>query len=299
MPSRHKSGLGINGKTPWNMLTRIIDAITGLSYQTLFMLWISMALLFAGLYFAFGTVPGHGPEQLEGLEPLSHFLNSLYYSVITATSTGYGDITPLGFSKVLASTQSILALFIFAIFVTKLVSHRQDIALKQIHKLAFEDTFHNIREGLHIVRKDCDRLIIKAGTEHLLTEQEWEDLATAYRQAQSFLRRIPDFYDKLNRLYTLDIRREELLHDGVKRTLRRVLHLLEVLGSKHIDWTGKNESIEELREFIQIVSVVVRFWHRQSPHKRNEAFEELLNLNDEIHRTIESAVEKKGHTHHS
>ncbi len=299
MRPHKKTGLGLNGKTPWNLITRVIDGITSLSYQTLFFVWISLALIFAGLYFLLGNVPGHGPEPLYGMAPLAHFLNSLYYSIITATSTGYGDITPLGFSKVLASMQSILALFIFAVFVTKLVSHRQDIALRQIHKLAFEDTFHNIREGLHIVRKDYDRIILRAGTEHALTEQEWEDLAVAYRQAQSFLRRIPDFYDPLNRLYTLDIRREELLHDGVKRTLKRVLHVLEILQSKHLDWTAQNESLEELRELVQLVNMIVRFWHRQSPHKRNQAFEELLHLNDEIHRTIEAAVEKKNHTHNS
>ena len=43
----------------------------------------------------------------------------MYFSVITATSVGYGDIVPVGIAKLLASIQSILTIFISAIFVTK------------------------------------------------------------------------------------------------------------------------------------------------------------------------------------
>lgn len=281
----------------WNPFTRFIDMVTSLSYQTLLTLWVSLAIGFGVLYFVLGHWPGHGPEQIEGMAALERFWNALYYSVITATSTGYGDITPMGISKMLASLQSILALFIFAVFVTKLVSRRQDIALRQIHKLAFEDVFHNIREGFHIVRKDWDRLIMKAGMEHKLDERDWEDLVTSYRQAQTFLRRIPDFYDAENRIYRIDVRREELLQDGLKRTLKGIIHLLEVLRSKHVNWVENNTSLEELREFVQLVRKIVHFWQIQSPHGKNEGFEELFDLNEEIHRTLESAVE---HTkHHS
>jgi hypothetical protein len=269
---------------------RVIDCITSLPYNVLFLLWIVMALGFGVLYFLLEEIPGHGPPQLEGMDSLPRLFNSLYYSVITATSTGYGDITPMGFSKFLASTQSILALFIFAVFVTKLVSRRHDIALHQIHKLAFEDSFHNIREGFYIVRKDLDRIIAKAGTLHALERSDWEDLTTAYRQAQSVIRRIPDFYDPHNRLYSLDIRREELLQEGLKRTLQRVDHLSEILSSKHIRWASENQSLEELREFLQLVNKITHFWLHQSPHHQTQEFQKLLDINQGIQRKVEAAA---------
>ena len=271
-----------------------LERITDLSYSTLFVLWGLMVVLFAILYTKASYISGQGPAQIEGLNIFYRFSNSLYYSVITATSTGYGDITPSGISKIFASLQSMFSIFLFAIFVTKLVSRRQDIALQQIHKLSFEDVFHNIREGLFIVRKDFDHIITKASMQHALSEEDWNDLTTAYRQAQSFLRRILDFYDAQNRLYTIDERREELLHDGVKRTLKRIVHLTEILQSKHVNWTENNESIEELRELVQIIHHVLHFWHRQSPYHRNEAFAELFNLNDIIHKTIEKSVVHEG-----
>ena len=190
----------MRGGTPkkLRLFTRFIDAIVQLSYQSLFLVWLLLAVVIGGLYFILSFVPGEGPVQLTNIDGTwSRFWNSIYFSFVTVTSTGYGDITPMGASKLLAIFQSILALLVFAVLVTKLVSKQQDVALQQIHKLVFEDVFHNIREGFYIVRKDFDRIIHTAEHGVALTEHNWEDLQTAYRQAQSFLRRIPDFYMRL------------------------------------------------------------------------------------------------------
>lgn len=276
------------------LFTRFIDTIVEFSYQSLFLLWLLLAVLIGVFYFLLSYIPGEGSVQLANIDSLwSRLWNSMYFSFVTATSTGYGDITPMGISKLLAILQSVLALLVFAVLVTKLVSRRQDIALKQIHKLVFEDMFHNIREGFYIVRKDFDRIIKKIENNEVLTEHDWEDLQTAYRQAQSFLRRIPDFYDPENRLYEIDIRREELLHDGIHRTLTRLRHLLNVFEEKKILWIDQNASLEELREFLQLLEVTVKFWQKHSPHQRHEAFEELLQHGAEIHQMIEADVEQE------
>ncbi|MBT3834888.1 two pore domain potassium channel family protein [Candidatus Peribacteria bacterium] len=273
-------------------LMRAMDSITSLSYQTLFLIWIGLALGFGVVYFLLEYLPGHGPEALEGMNTMQRLANTLYFSVITATSTGYGDVTPNGFSKFLAAIQSMSALFVFAVFVTKLVSHRQDIALKQIHKLSFEDMFHNIREGFYIVRKDLDRIMILANEKHAISEDEWFDLTTAYRQAQSYLRRIPDFYDEKNRLYTIDDKREELLQEGVHRTMYRVDRLISMLGSKHVDWIAQKECVSELHQLLETCNGIVHFWRKQSPHHRLKDFEELLDLIEEIQKMIDRGVHK-------
>lgn len=283
---------GFGPKRKLRFFSRFVDAIVEYSYQSLFLLWVILALLIGALYFLLSYIPGEGPAQLARMDSVwLRFWNSMYFSFVTATSTGYGDITPMGFSKLLAIIQSILALLVFAVLVTKLVSKQQDIALRQIHKLVFEDVFHNIREGFYIVRKDFDRIIQKTEGGDKLTEHDWEDLQTAYRQAQSFLRRIPDFYDPDNRLYEIDIRREELLHDGLHRTLTRLRHLLNVFDGKHIQWITRNASLEELREFLQLLEVTLKFWQKHSPHSSDNAFRELVHLEEVIHHLIESAVE--------
>jgi len=273
---------------------RFFEKLDSLSYSQLFLIWGELALLFAFGYFFFSTVGGiqhHGPEVIVNTEGIwNRFFDSLYYSVITATSTGYGDIVPRGFSKVLACLQSISALFVFAVFVTKLVAHRQEVALREIHRLTFEDVFHNIREGLFILRKDFDGIIDKVETHRKLEEEDWDTLVIAYKQGQSLLTEIPDFYDDDNHLYTLDMRREQLLHEAVHRTLHRVNHTLDVLSKHRIDWISHDLSVKELRELMVVVNRITPLWREKSPYDRKEAFEDIMHLKDSVTKRIDKAL---------
>ena len=269
-----------------SLFVRCLEKLTSLSYPQLFLLWTSLTLAFACGYFLFasiGDVAHHGPFILIGIEnPWIRFFNSLYFSIVTATSTGYGDITPRGFSKALAAVQSMSALFIFAVFVTKLVSHRQELALREVHRLSFEDVFHNIREGLFILRKDCDGLIEKAEKDGKMEVEDWDTLVIAYKQAQSLLSEIPDFYDQDNDLYTLDDRREQLLHESVHRTLHRINQTLDILSKNNIDWQNHEESLEALQELMRLVDTMMPQWQERSPYHREEAFMDILELKDTV-----------------
>jgi potassium channel LctB len=276
----------MNQKNNHSLFVRALEKLTSLSYPQLFLLWTSLTLLFAFGYFSFasiGDVFHHGPEALVQIHtPLSRFLNSLYYSIITATSTGYGDITPRGFSKALAAMQSMSALFIFAVFVTKLVSHRQEVALREVYRLTFEDVFHNIREGLFVIRKDFDGLIEQAHKQKKIHEEDWDTLVIAYKQAQSLLSEIPDFYNEEDDLYTLDARREQLLHEAVHRTMHRINQVLDAFSKNNVDWQNHENSMQELEELMRVVEKTMPLWQERSPYNREEAFMDILDLKNTV-----------------
>lgn len=52
---------------------------------------------------------------------LSTFFLSLYYSLVTFTTLGYGDVTPIGFSRALAAIEAFLGTFSIALFVVVFV----------------------------------------------------------------------------------------------------------------------------------------------------------------------------------
>lgn len=268
------------GYTKW-----LMETLTSMSYTTLFTMWLVLAAMFAAFYFALAVfAPEHGPILLqEDPTILAKLFDSIYYSVITATSTGYGDIVPQGFSKVLASLQSIIAMMVFAMFVTKLVSFRQEQALKEVHRLTFEDVFHNIREGLYIIRKDCDQIIVDARDGHL-TEERWKDLTVMYQMSQSILKEIPDFYAAKETdagFYTIDSTREKLLHESVHRTLHRINTMLDALSENNITWAEHTESFRELQRLVITVDEVAPIWQSDSPYR--EAFGDILKANAIIH----------------
>lgn len=110
----------------------VFQAIIRSTYLELFLFWILVNVAFAALYFIIGvTHPAHGPNLPPGISMGERIFDSFYFSVMTATSTGYGDIVPLGFSKMLAMVECTTALLIFAVFVGKLVSEGAEAARKQ------------------------------------------------------------------------------------------------------------------------------------------------------------------------
>jgi hypothetical protein len=62
---------------------------------------------FALIYFLVG---GPNPED-------NDFLSALYYSVVTFTTLGYGDINPVGISRLFASIEALVGVFLNSLFI--------------------------------------------------------------------------------------------------------------------------------------------------------------------------------------
>ncbi|MDD3896879.1 MAG: hypothetical protein PHU04_03500 [Candidatus Peribacteraceae bacterium] len=139
------------------------------------------------------------------------------------------------------------------------------------------------------LRKDFDRIIEDATQHGKLTEDHWTDLVIAYRQGQSLLQEIPNFYaDDDQHLYTLDRRREALLHETVHRTLHRLDEMLRVLSKCGIDWTAYEENMTELRSLLQVVEDLTPQWQQESPYMA--AFEDILHLNRKIQTLLQQTM---------
>lgn len=275
-----------------NSLSRkAVESIASMSYASLFSIWVCLTISLAMAYWLLSSlVPEHGPQGIFGSSMLVQFGNSLYFSVITATTTGYGDMLPQGFSKWLASGQSIISFFVFGVFMTKVVASRQEIALEKVHRLTYEDVFHNTREGLYIIRRDFDHLIARAESTGSLSEENWADLATAYKQGQTLLQEIPDFYDEDARMYVIDERREELLQEAVHRTLHRIGRMLDTFLLKQIDWMADTKSFAELQTFVGVLDAVMPHWQSQSPYQKPETFADIVRLGGGIRARLERTM---------
>ncbi|WP_040697058.1 ion channel [Pseudoalteromonas citrea] len=86
---------------------------------------LSMIVVCALLYFLFGISYQDQIIQLSQnnsfSENLSALLNSFYFSVVTFTTLGYGDITPVGISRFIASIEAFTGSFSLALFVVVFV----------------------------------------------------------------------------------------------------------------------------------------------------------------------------------
>jgi hypothetical protein len=98
--------------------------IDRMSIPVLFLWMWAFLLLFALSYWLLGF-------RRQGLTAGGgwvHFPDCLYFSVVTFTSLGYGDIVPHGVGKILACLEVMLGLAFLGVFIAKLTSSKRVVS---------------------------------------------------------------------------------------------------------------------------------------------------------------------------
>jgi len=107
--------------------SKMTDLFCGYGEAPVRIVGISMGLiLFCALLYSFTGLSYQGEVQavsasLSISENLNIFYSSLYFSVVTFTTLGYGDFTPVGVSRALAAIEAFTGSFTIALFVVVFV----------------------------------------------------------------------------------------------------------------------------------------------------------------------------------
>ena len=155
-PSGRRARAGRKPRRSPALFTRLIDLLEASSPRQLTRAACLLVLGFAVVYVALCPWTGNGlVHQGEtvhfGLEGL---LTSIYFSVATATTLGYGDVVPVGAARFLAVVESIVGLLLFGAVLAKFLSRRQEDLVTEIARLTYEDRLGRMQAGLHTVIGD-------------------------------------------------------------------------------------------------------------------------------------------------
>ena len=270
--------------------SRLLQSLTEMTYPDLLIRYLMLSITFGGIYFALSMLlPAHGLAfPVQHPDKLMKLLDSIYFSFVTVTTIGYGDINPMGISKLLAPLQAVAGLLTFGVLLSKLISTRAEQTLADIHRLTFENIFNNIREGLFIDRHDIDAVIHTAEERGKLTPRDWNNLSTAFLHAQSLIGDVPNFYDAEQHLYTIDQRRERLLLEGIDRTLHRIDLLLACLKRKRISWKGQTDTKRELSNCLITVRDVTPIITEHSPHRIGNLLKDIAAEERRLSKLVQS-----------
>src|SRR5690348_8732118 len=104
----------------------ILGWIDTVSVRTLVGVATGLVVGFALLFWAL-TATGKGLHTTTSGD--LNFGDCLYFSVVTFTSLGYGDITPISWARLFASAEVILGLAFLGVVIAKLSSARQNYYL--------------------------------------------------------------------------------------------------------------------------------------------------------------------------
>lgn len=109
------------------MISLLVDLFCGYGEKPMNVIFFSLfIILTSAVLFFFVGIQNAGELTAFGLEHsiqenIVNFFNALYFSVVTFTTLGYGDISPLGFSRLIAATEAFVGSFTLALFVVVFV----------------------------------------------------------------------------------------------------------------------------------------------------------------------------------
>jgi Ion channel len=138
----------------------LLDLLEGLSTSQIFLVWLGMVVACGLLYWLMGFA--HRPGLVDSGKPvavsLGGLLSALYFSFVTTTSVGYGDVLPIGSARILAIFEAVTGLLIFGALVAKFVSRRQDELVREIFAVTFEARLDRVQTNLHLVLSELQSI---------------------------------------------------------------------------------------------------------------------------------------------
>lgn len=214
-----------------------IDFSIKTKFKHIFYSYILVIIIFAVIYYILNTIEGNGlmsiytKEQIE--TNFEGFMNTLYFSFVTATTSAYGDIAPIGLSKSISMIEIITGLMMFGMLVSKIVSYKQDIVLDELYNLTFEDKINRLRSAMYLFRSDSNRMIDKIEATPLTSKklQDSATLVTSFETALEDVEKLLCPQKKKEFIKNIDELTLELIINSLSLSLIKMTELITALNS--------------------------------------------------------------------
>jgi hypothetical protein len=144
---------------------RLLDSLETVKIRSLVIVAFGSILFFAAVY----LVASYYDSGLQGEEHIG-FWDCIYFSVVTFTSLGYGDLRPCGFGRLVACVEVIFGLGLFGVGVAKLATHKQSYLLNQLYARELQRRLDLFAESLQEQRRRCTELVRSADRSTLPVE---------------------------------------------------------------------------------------------------------------------------------
>lgn len=129
---------------PQRVLTYLIEEVSLRAYLIVF----TVVVIGCGWLYSCLTAHGHGVNA-----ELLGFLDGVFFSIVTVSSLGYGDLYPVGFSRVIAGAEVLFGLAFMGIMIAKVTSRRLAYHVQRLFVTDAQQRLDNFVERLATMRK--------------------------------------------------------------------------------------------------------------------------------------------------
>ena len=246
---------------------RILVIFEKITFKQCFFFWILFMFLFGILYYAISAVPQHAIQDKNKMlaTGINGFAAAEYFSFITALSVGYGDITPIGISRLLSVLEATMGMLFIGILVSKLVSVKQELILEEIYDISFDEKLNRLRSGLYLFRADANKIIDRSHLKQI-SRRQVQDLWLVTVTLDTNLH---DTYKVLiqkkdNRyIKTLAPLKLELLFNSIELSLLKLHELLETLSTNNLEWRT-SLTMESINSIINTTELVYGYYKNKN-----------------------------------
>ena len=216
---------------------KLVSWIEGLSFKKILLLWVGIVLFFGGVYYFLKTNGSFLSYGLGG-NSVSSIKDMIYFSFITATTTGFGDIVPYGVFKFVAVIEVISGLMLLAIVTSKLVSIKQDIILSEVYDISLNEKINRLRSSFFLFRQNLDRIITKI-EEASIRKRELNNVYIYFSSFQDSLIEVNALIKRagVSRfIKNIDAMNTELIFSTIISSFEKIHEFLLTTQEKKMEW---------------------------------------------------------------
>ncbi len=215
-------------------------------------IWSAIITVFGLSYFLFSGSESSLYSNIDKTNVTS-MSDAVYFSFITATSTGFGDIVPKGGFKIVSIFEVVFGLMLLAFVTSKLVSIKQDVILSEIYDISFKEKLNRLRSSLLLFRQQLTRMIGYLDTD-TLRKREVDDLYIHLHSLETTLEEIlPLFHQKEDAAFTksIDSVSAELMINSIIQTFEKLSEFLSLLDEHKLEWK-RHITVRAIRHCIEL-----------------------------------------------
>lgn len=246
-----------------NLMTAMGRFIDKISYNTIILLTI-LVITLSSYYFTLSPEQNGLDNQKIGTQILERFLNSLYFSTITFTSLGYGDITPYGYGRPIASFVAFLGVCLIALLIGKIASERQFTLLLLLHTSDCQRRISTFKKDIENRKNHIKEIFLK---EHENSDKALtSELILICSETKQLISAIKNYlYFHSNQTYLTEFGNDTALVSLYSEIHKLQKELAKLPHKKYADFNLASKSLSLIKSISNFANVMTK--HHYKPRK--------------------------------